>query len=119
MGGNASWVVFVAWGALGFVVARLFSRRFERMHKPWLDAVAERAAGGTLEGRSVVARTYWQLVGSVRSGFGYRFLQRDPVPSIERLRHESLTVYRRQYPYFIGFMVVWLGGFLLITTLLG
>jgi hypothetical protein len=112
-------MVLLAWGALGFLVAGPFSRRFERTHKLWLDAVAERAAGGTLEGRSVVARTYWQLVGSVRSGFGYRFLQRDPDPSIERLRHESLTVGRGQYPYFIGFMVVWLGGFLLLTTLLG
>jgi hypothetical protein len=85
---------------------------------PWLNAVAEREAPGTLEGRNVVARTYWQLVGSVRSGFGYRFGQSDPDPKIERLRRESLTVGKEQWRYFIGFMVIWLGGFLLLTTLL-
>ena len=106
-----AWIVFLAWGALGMLVARVFfTAPFDRKKLPWMKAVGEREAGGPLEGRSLVVRLYWWYVGSVRRGFGYRFLQPDPDPDIERKRGELLAEGLKKRPYFIGFMVIWLGG---------
>jgi hypothetical protein len=47
MGGNASWIVFLVWGAFGMFVARVFfTAPFDRKKLPWMKAVGEREAGG-------------------------------------------------------------------------
>jgi hypothetical protein len=115
MTSSVAWTVLLAWGAVGLLFIHLTGRRWHQLHRRWLTAVSKREAGSSLEERSSVIRTYWELVGSVRSGFGYRFLQPDPDPDIERLRLASLAEGRRLRPRFIVFMVCWLGGFLLLT----
>ena len=118
MSDSAFWIAFLAWGAIGFLIARLLARHWYKVHRRWLTAVSEREAGRSLEGRNFAVRIYYELVGSTRRGFGNRMLQPDPDPDIERLRLESVSEHRRLRPRFIGFGVCWLGGFLLLTTVL-
>jgi hypothetical protein len=117
MSNGPFWATFVGWLAAGFLIAHLLTRRWYRLHRRWLSAVSQRAGGGSSEGRSSVLRWYWELLGSMRSGFGYRSLQPDPDPAIESLRLASLSEWRRLTPSFVIFAVCWLGGFALLTRL--
>jgi len=111
-------VLFLAWGAIGLLIARVLARRWYRTHRRWLSAVSEREASRNLDGQNFAVRIYWELVASRRRGFGKRIRQPDPDPDIERLRLASWNEFRRTRPRFIGFGVCWLGGFLLLTTIL-
>ena len=117
MSNGATWTALLIWGAAGLLFTYFEGRRWRQIHRRWLTAVSEREAGSSLHGRNSAIRTYWELVGSVRSGFGYRFVQPDPDPDIERLRLASLTEGRRLRPRFVVFMLCWLGGFLLLMRI--
>jgi hypothetical protein len=112
-------VAFLIWIAVGLLVGHMLAKRWYQVHQRWLLSVAEREAGRNLAGREQApSRLYWQLVGSFRRGFGYRFVEADPDPEIELLRRQSFVALRSLRARLCLFAVGWLGGLLIFLTLL-
>jgi hypothetical protein len=103
-------VAFLIWIAVGLLVWHMLAKRWYQVHQRWLLSVAEREAGRNLAGRRGPRHLYWELVGSLRSGFGYRFLRADRDEEIELRRRESLLTWRSLRGGFYVFAVCWLGG---------
>lgn len=111
-------VAFLIWVGAGLLVGHILARPWYQTHRRWLLPVAEREAGQSLAGRRGPRRLYWEFVGSLRRGFGYRFLREDRDQELELRRRESLVTWRSLRLRFYVFGVCWLGGGFLLSMLL-